>query len=113
MVAYITDLFFQAKVSQAASGAGVRLRIVSSLYKFFPELEQNPSLVIVDLNAEGISPTTLIVQVKQRKPQLPLLAYASHTQTELFERARKAGADRVLPRSQFSRQLAEILTELA
>ena len=67
IVAYITDLFAQAKISRTAREAGVEIKVVSSLYKFLPEVESDPSAILVDLDAQGISPTSLIVQVKQRK----------------------------------------------
>ena len=113
ILAYITDLFFEAKISQTAQGVGARLKVVSSIYKFLPELEQDPSLVLIDLNAEGISPTSLIAQVRAKQPELPIIAYAPHVESDLMEKARTAGADKVLPRSQFSKNLAKILVEYA
>ena len=38
--AYITDLSFQAQVSQAAHKADVEVQIVSSLYHFLPGVER-------------------------------------------------------------------------
>jgi hypothetical protein len=40
---------------------------------------------------------------------VPLLGFFSHVQTELQQRAKEAGFDRVMPRSAFSKNLAEIL----
>ena len=66
ILAYITDLFFQAQISQAAQAAAVEVKVVSSLYHFLPGLNEPPSLVLIDLDAKGISPTTLIAQVKEK-----------------------------------------------
>ena len=113
VLAYITDLFFQAKVGQTAQSVGVKVKIVSSLYHFLPQLKEKPSLVLIDLNADGISPSTLIAQIKEKNPELPVVAYGAHVQTELLERARKSGADSVLPRSKLSSDLPKILTRYA
>ena len=111
IVAYITDLFSQADISQTASEAGVEIKVISSLYKLLPEIEAKPSAVLVDLNAQGISPTALIVQVKQRNPQLPVIAYGQNTTIAVLHGARKAGADHILEESEDS--LSEVLKKFS
>ncbi len=112
IVAYVTDLFFESKLSQTAQAVGAKMKVVSNLYKFLPELQASPTLVVIDLNAEGISASSLIAQVKQKNPSLPLLVYGDDEQEELIEQARHAGADWVLPRSKFAENLAKVLSEL-
>ena len=85
-----------------AREAGVKIKVVTSLYKLLPEIETNPAAVLVDLNAKGISPTSLIVQVKQRNPHLPVIAYGQNTASTLLDGARNAGADHVLQKSENS-----------
>ena len=113
VLAYITDLFFEAKVSQTAQAVGAKLKVVASIYKFLPELADKPSLVLIDLNAEGISPTSLIAQIRHKQPDLPIIGYARHGQTDLMERSEAAGATQVLTRSAFSDNLEKILSENA
>ena len=112
ILAYITDLFFESKMTQTAQEVGAKLKVVTSIYKFLPEIAEGPTLVVIDLNAEGISPSSLIAQVKQRNPNLPLLVYGDDDQEEMIERAKRAGADWVLPRSKYAEHLAEVLAEL-
>lgn len=109
VLAYITDLFFQAKVGQTAKAAGADLKIVSSLYHFLPALQKNPSMVLIDLRAEGISPSALIAQIKGKTPDLPVIVYAAHTDTELIERAKRAGADEVMSKAELSEELPDLL----
>ena len=111
ILAYVTDLFFQAQISQMAQAAAVEVKVVSSLYHFLPALEEPPSMVMIDLEAKGISPTTLIAQIKEKNPDLQVIAYGAPEQKDLFEQARKAGADSVLPSEQMSRELQSILTQ--
>jgi DNA-binding NarL/FixJ family response regulator len=111
VLAYITDLAFQAKVSQSAHKADVEVQIVSSLYHFLPGLGKQTSMVLIDLNAQGINPSMLIAQVKTKSPDLTVVAYASHLDEELLKQARKAGADTVLEGSELSKDLPQILTQ--
>lgn len=111
IVAYITNLFSQADISQTAREAGVEIKVVTSLYKFLPEIETDPAAILVDLNAEGISPTSLIVQVKQHKPNLPVIAYGQNTASILLDGARSAGADHVLQKSDNS--LSSVLKQFS
>ncbi len=111
VLAYITDLSFQAKVSQAAHETDVEVQIVSSLYHFLPGLEKQASMVLIDLNAQGINPNMLIAQVKTKSPDLTVIAYASQLGEELLEQARKAGADAVLEGAELAKDLPGILTQ--
>ena len=113
VLAFITDLFFQSKVGQTAQSLGLEVRIVSSLFHFLPELKSKPSMVLIDLDADGISPSTLIAQVKEKNPKLPIVAISAKKQTEQLEQARKSGADQVLPRSKFVTDMGKILSQYA
>jgi hypothetical protein len=44
--------------------------------------------------------------------RIPVLAFGPHVAVEMFERAKAAGADRVLARGTFDRHLPELLREL-
>ncbi len=111
VLAYITDLSFQAKVSQAAHETGVEVQVVSSLYHFLPALGKKASMVLIDLNAQGINPNMIIAQVKTKSPDLMVIAYASQPKEELLKQARQAGADTVLEGAELSKNLAGILTQ--
>ena len=82
---------------------------MTSLYHFLPQLEKRPSVVLIDLEAQGISPAALIAQIKEKDPELPVIVYGSHVEKDQMAQAQKSGADHVLPRSEFSNDLAQIL----
>ncbi len=111
ILAYITDLSVQAQVSQAAHKADVEVQIVSSLYHFLPGVERHASMVLIDLNAQGINPNMLIAQIKTKSPNLRVVVYAAHLDEKLLQQTRKAGADAVLEGSELSKALPEILTQ--
>jgi CheY-like chemotaxis protein len=112
VLALIDDLFFHAKVQETAKQLGVQLRICTTAEALLTELEKEaPKLVVVDLNARS-NPFSVIEQVQGTGRAVPLIAFLSHVQTELAERARAAGCREVMPRSQFTRDLATILSRV-
>ena len=68
-------------------------------------------ILIVDLNYEGFNPIDSIKKLKKLQPHIHVIGYLSHVQTQLKDEAIKAGCDEVMPRSQFSAKLGEILTK--
>ena len=109
VLAFITDLFFQSSVAETARQAGADLQIVTSLYKFIPELAKKPDCVVIDLQAEGINPSVLISQVKSTDRSIRVVAFGRHTEKEALEQARLSGADDVMARSRFSKALPKLL----
>ncbi len=112
LLAYVTDLFFESKLSQICQASGANLKVVSSLYKFLPELENPPDAVLLDLNAAGISPTSLLAQLRSRYNELPVVCWSDAQQEELMQQAREAGANHVWERSEVEDHLPKILADL-
>ena len=73
--------------------------------------EDKPSLIIFDLNFEGVQPLKLISQLKagQDFKGISLIGYLSHIQGDLKMQAQEAGCDMVMVRSAFSQNLPQIL----
>ncbi len=113
ILALVDDLFFQAKMQETARKLGIELRTVSTGAALLAEAAQaRPSLVIVDLNARQ-GPLEALEKLHAEGNQTPVIAFLSHVQVELAERARAAGCQRVLPRSKFAQELASILASAA
>jgi DNA-binding NarL/FixJ family response regulator len=110
VLALIDDLFFHAKVQETARQLGVGLRICTTPEALLAEIaKEAPKLVLVDLNARSNS-VGMIEQLQANDSAIPVTAFLSHVQTELAARARAAGCREVMPRSQFTRDLATILS---
>jgi CheY-like chemotaxis protein len=110
VVALLDDIFFQAKVSETAKHVGVSLQVCASPDALAAAITAElPKLVIVDLNARADA-FAAIAAVQAGAKAVPLIAFLSHVQTELAERARAAGCADVMPRSKFTRDLATILS---
>lgn len=111
VLALVDDLFFQAKMMETARQVGVELRTYTTPDALLAGMNQDsPGLVIVDLNARQ-NPIEAIERLRHTTHDIPLVAFLSHVQTKLAERARAAGCRFVMPRSQFTRELATILAQ--
>jgi len=109
VVALIDDLFFQVKVAETAKHLGIGLRVCGTTEALLSEIaKQSPGLIVVDLNARS-NPVTAIEGLPPAAREIPLVAFLSHVQTDLANRARAAGCREVMPRSVFTRDLATIL----
>jgi DNA-binding NarL/FixJ family response regulator len=111
VLALVDDLFFQAKILETAKHLGIAVRTSTTSDALLAEIaKETPKLVIVDLNARG-TPLRAIEKVHAGQPGLPLIAFLSHVQTDLAQQARAAGCTQVMPRSQFTHDLATILAQ--
>ncbi len=110
VIALVDDIFFQAKMQETARRVGVDLKTVASGDALLAEASSGaPVLIIVDLNARQ-GPLEAIERLQVAGNQRPVIAFLSHVQTELAERARAAGCHDVMPRSKFTQNLAAILS---
>ncbi len=112
VVALVDDLFFQAKLVETAKQLSVELRTCATPEALVAEIaRESPKLIVVDLNARG-NPIDAIERVQASGGGIPLIAFLSHVQVDLAARARAAGCRDVMPRSQFTRDLATILRQV-
>jgi DNA-binding NarL/FixJ family response regulator len=111
-IALIDDLFFLAKVHETAKHTGVTLETAATGEQLLKAAAANPAaLILVDLNAKQ-GPLDAVLQLCARNGKdspRRVIAFLSHVQTDLAERARAAGCSEVMPRSKFTQNLAEIL----
>ena len=111
-IALIDDLFFLAKVHQTAKLTGVTLETASTGEQLLEAAEGSPAaLVMVDLNARqgALDAVEKLCATNGAGNPRRVVAFLSHVQTDLAERARAAGCTEIMPRSKFTQNLAEIL----
>ena len=111
VLAVLEDLFFTVKINEAAKRAGLPITFVKSEHDVLEQARNQPALIILDINFQGIDPLNLIRKLKadEQTKRINLIGYLSHVQGELKLRAQEAGCDMVLPRSAFSQNLPQIL----
>ena len=108
----IDDLFFQAKLHETAKLTGVSLETVTTGEQLVKSAAASPlALLIVDLNARqgALEAIEQIGKSGEQGNPRRVIAFLSHVQTDLAERARVAGCQEVMPRSKFTQNLAAIL----
>jgi DNA-binding NarL/FixJ family response regulator len=109
VLALVDDLFFQAKITETAKHAGIEVRVCATPDALLGEMaKEPPQLVVVDLNARS-HPVEALERIQSSARNAPVVAFLSHVQTDLAAQARAAGCSAVMPRSQFTRDLATIL----
>ncbi len=111
VVAAVTDLFFIAKLQEAARHAGVDLTFVSTVEELEAKAAAGVDLVVLDLNDAKLEIVGAIqkLRAKPLTASVSLLGFISHVDVDLAERAKQAGCDRIVPRSRFSAKLVELL----
>ena len=134
IIAFISDLFFIARVDAAAAQLDLHVRYIESetdLDKFTgspdPDqpgealggslgalvrlvAEEQPGLLLFDLNA-AVPWRRWISGLKSGAAtrRVPILAFGSHMDVETMTAAREAGADQVLARSRFTAGLPDLI----
>jgi len=106
VVAVVDDMFFKSKIRAVAEAVGVEISFPRTKESLI-EKAREADLVIVDLQSQRFDPLSLPLDLGAKR----LLGFFSHVEVELQRSALAAGYDKVIPRSVFTRDLAQILTD--
>jgi PleD family two-component response regulator len=112
VLAVLTDLFFTVKIADAAKRASMDVEFIKDDKEVLAKAKENPpAVIILDLNYDAVHPLKLIGKLKgsAELKRISLIAYLSHVQGDLKQKAHDAGCDMVLARSAFSQNLPQIL----
>jgi hypothetical protein len=99
-------MFFQAKIRAVAEAVGAQINFPRTKEALLEKARQ-ADLVIVDLQNQKIDPLSLPSELRAVR----LLGFFSHVEVELQRSAVAAGYEQVMPRSVFTRDLADILSK--
>jgi hypothetical protein len=112
---FIEDLFFLAKIHEAARKLGVKVEFVKGDKETVARLSEmpegeRPKLLVFDLNNVSAKPMTLIPKFKTKfKKATSIIGFLNHLQGDLKMKATEVGCDTVMPRSAFSQSLPNLL----
>lgn len=117
MIVYCcTDLIFATKIGSTAQALGVPARPARDHKALERRLQgiddgrlnEPVTGVFIDLELGQIA-LEMLGQVKEHDEKIPVIAFGSHVDTEMLRSARGGGADFVMPRSQFTIELPDML----
>ena len=104
------DIFFWSQIHDAARQTGrAATRVADETALDEAAAGGDVALVLADLGFRGVDSIAWASRRKGADPRPLLVGYGSHVDVETHDRARAAGFDLVLPKSQFARQLLQII----
>jgi predicted metal-dependent hydrolase len=111
LVTIVPNLMFATRIEDAARSAGAIVLSPIDQAAFLAALRNGAKLVIIDSSADTM-PWLDWVRAAKDDPiaeSVPIIAFGSHKDTHLRDRALGAGVDRYLARSNFSEGLIEFI----
>ena len=112
ILAVVDDMFFVSKIRATAEALAVDIAFPRTNEALMAKVaDKKPDMIVVDLQNQKFDPIELARQLKSREELsgVLLLGFFSHVNADLHRAAFEAGYDQVMPRSVFSRDLAQTL----
>lgn len=106
VIAFIPDLLFGSNVLGALNAAGHETQLTAA-----PSETKDADVLVVDLTADADARIAELGALDLSHTRT--LAFYSHVETDVRERAESAGFDLVVPRSRMAREGAALVTRLA
>jgi CheY-like chemotaxis protein len=113
LVACLDDLFFRSKIETTARHLNVPLRFTQAKDLAKTCRDGKTAAVLLDLSANG-NPLEVVTELRKdpMTQDLPIIGFLSHVDRDLAHRAESSGVTRVMPRSEFSESLPDLMMDL-
>ncbi len=113
IVACVEDLFFRSKIEATARHLNVPVRFTEPKDLAKAVAPDDTGAVLVEISEDGGS-LEAVARLRQNSAtkDLPVIGFLRHTDRELARQAEAAGLTRVMPRSEFSETLPDLLMDL-
>ena len=113
LVACLDDLFFRSKIEATARHLNVPVRFTEAKDLAKTCRDGECAAVLLDLSANG-NPLDVVAQLRKDEStrDLPIIGFLSHVDRDLAQRAESSGVTRVMPRSEFSERLPDLIMDL-
>ncbi len=111
VVACVEDLFFRSKIEATARHLNVPVTFVKP--SELASASAGAAAVLMELSSNGDA-VAAVEALRRGKSasDVPVIGFLSHVDKELARKAEAAGVTRVMPRSQFSEGLPDLLMDL-
>jgi len=113
VIACVEDLFFRSKIEATARHLSAPVRFVS--VKDMPSAcsDGATAAVLLELSSDGDSLAAVrTLRGAAATAAMPVIGFLSHVDRELAQKAEAAGVSKIMPRSQFSEGLPDLLMDL-
>jgi CheY-like chemotaxis protein len=113
LVACVEDLFFRSKIEATARhlNAPIRFTDLPGLARAIGESPAAALLLELSSNGEILEAVRRLRRSAETR-DLPIVGFLSHVDRQLASDAESAGVTRVMPRSQFSETLPDLVMDL-
>lgn len=113
IVASVEDLFFRSKVEATVRHLNVPVRFAAP--DELPEAarKEGTAAVLLEVSPDGkLLEAVRLLRAEPKTRDLPVIGFLRHTDRDLAQRAEAAGMTRVIPRSEFSETLPDLIMDL-
>jgi DNA-binding NarL/FixJ family response regulator len=112
VIACVEDLFFRSKIEATARHLNAPIRFVGAKELPAACAKGDPAAVLLELSsADSLASVRALRQGKATAGVL-VIGFLSHVDRELARDAEAAGVSKIMPRSQFSETLPDLLMDL-
>jgi hypothetical protein len=113
LVACVEDLFFRSKIEATARHLNVPVRFADAKDLSSAAAREDTAAVLLEVSSNG-EPLEAVRKLRRERStsELPVIGFLRHTDRELAKQAESAGFTRVLPRSEFSETLPDLVMDL-
>ncbi|HEY1249560.1 MAG TPA: hypothetical protein VGH97_00125 [Thermoanaerobaculia bacterium] len=112
LLACVEDLFFRSKIEATARHLNVPVRFVECAKLTGAAADGSAGAVLLELSAPGAIPAVKALRGGNATANLPVIGFLSHVDRKLADEAQSAGVTQVMPRSQFSETLPDLVMDL-
>jgi CheY-like chemotaxis protein len=113
IVACVEDLFFRSKIEATGRHLNVPVRFAESKDLARVAGEPGTAAVLLELSTNGdCFDAVRKLRGNRETSDVPVIGFLRHTDRELAKQAEAAGLTRVLPRSEFSETLPDLVMDL-
>jgi CheY-like chemotaxis protein len=113
IVACVEDLFFRSKIEATGRHLNVPVRFAEPKDLAAAARQEDTAAVLLELSPNGACFDAVRKLRQEAKTRdLPVIGFLRHTDRELARQAEAAGLTRILPRSEFSETLPDLVMDL-
>jgi CheY-like chemotaxis protein len=113
IVACVEDLFFRSKIEATVRHLNVSVRFAEPKDLAAVARQEDTAAVLLELSTNGACfDAVRKLRQEEKTRDLPVIGFLRHTDRELARQAEAAGLTRVLPRSEFSETLPDLVMDL-